>query len=162
MISGMFRIFRSQSRKPHGAATISRICITAIPLACLLAAESASAHHSAVQYDAAKRVMLTGTLTKVDWRNPHVELSLEVKDDSGHAKLWVVETVPPNRFASRNIGKAIFENAIGQILLVEICPTRDGSPFGLLRKVTFSDASVVKCGDQGVGGNCTRESTSQR
>jgi hypothetical protein len=85
MISGMLRIFRSQNRKQHGT-TISRICISAIPLACLLAAGSALAHHSASQYDAAKRVMLIGTLSKVDWRNPHVEVSLEVKDGNGPAK----------------------------------------------------------------------------
>lgn len=162
MTSGMFRIFRSQSRKACWAATTFRSWITAISLVCVLAAGSASAHHSATQYDAAKRVTLTGTLTKVDWRNPHIEISLEVKDDSGHAKLWLVETVPPNRFASHNIRRAIFDNAIGQILMVEISPTRDGSLFGILRKIAFPDGSVVQCGNEGVGGNCVRESTSQR
>ena len=162
MISGMLRIFHSQSRKKYGAATTSRICVTAIPLACLLAAGSAAAHHSASQYDRDKRVVVTGTLTKIDLRNPHIEVSLEVKHDSGHAELWLVETLPPNRFASHNIRKAIFENAIGQILMMEVHPTRDGSPFGLLRKITFPDGSVVVCGNEGVGGNCIWQSTSQR
>ena len=162
MISGMLMVSHSQSRKQNGAATTSRISITTVLLGCLLAAGWVSAHHSASQYDAAKRVMLTGTLAKVDWRNPHIEVSLEVKDDSGHAKLWLVESLPPNRFASQNIPKTIFENAIGQILMVEISPTRDGSPFGILRKITFPDGSVVECGNEGVGGNCIRESTSQK
>ena len=161
MTSGMFRTFRIQWRN-QGAATTSRLCIAAIPLACLLAAGSASAHHSGTQYDAAKRVMLTGTVTKVDWRNPHVEISLEVKDDNGHAEIWLLESVPPNRFASRNLSRAVFENAIGQILMVEISPTRDGSPFGILRSITFPDGSVMQCGDEGLGGNCTRGATSQR
>ena len=162
MTSGIVRIFRSQSRKQYGLATTCRIYTTAIPLACLLAAASASAHHSATQYDRDKRVVLTGSLTKVDWRNPHIEFSLEVKDGNGHATLWLVETVPPNRFAYRNIRKAIFESAIGQILMMEILPTRDGSPYGLLRKITFSDGSVVRCGDMGVGGSCVWEPASQR
>src|SRR5438874_7397595 len=100
--------------------TIERsVCGASIALAFFLAASTAWAHHSMAQYDATKRVTLIGTLTKVDWRNPHVEISLDVKDDSGHATLWSVESVPPNRFASHNIDKAILEDAIGQILMME-------------------------------------------
>ena len=161
MTSGIVRIFRSQSRKQYGLTTC-RIYTTAIPLACLLAAASASAHHSATQYDRDRRVVLTGSLTKVDWRNPHIEFSLEVKDDRGHGTHWLVESLPPNRYANRNIPKAIFERAVGQILTMEIFPARDGSPYGLLRKVTFSDGSVVSCGDAGVGGSCAWESASHR
>jgi hypothetical protein len=114
------------------------------------------------QYDQTKKVTITGTLTKVDWRNPHIEFSLDVKDDSGRTRHWVVESLPPNRFASHDIERALFTPFLGRTLIMEISPTRDGSPFGILRVITFPDGSVVNCGYEGVGGNCTRLSAVSR
>ena len=138
-----------------------RIWSAAIVLACLPAAESAWAHHSATQYDNTRQVRLTGTLTKVDWRNPHIEFLLDVKDDQGQVRSWLIESNPPNRFARRNIDKAVFEGAIGQAVTVEANPERDGAPFGILVDILFPDGSVVKCERQ-VSGNCTWEPKSQR
>ena len=129
--------------------------LAAILLACLLAAAS-GAHHSATQYDNAKRVTLTGTFTGIDWRNPHIEFTLEVKGDSGQSEIWLVETVPPNRLVSRNITKSDFQKAVGQSVTLVISPTRDGSRYGILRKITFADGNVVDCGDLGVSSNCKR------
>ena len=47
------------------------------------------AHHSfAAEFDAGKRVTLKGTVTKVDWRNPHIYVYLNVKDDTGKVTEW--------------------------------------------------------------------------
>ena len=141
--------------------TFRKRCNASVALALTLAAASTWAHHSATQYDHTRHVTLAGTLTKVDWRNPHIEFSLEANENDGQTRSWLIESNPPNRFARRDINKAVFENAIGQTVTVVANPEQDGSPFGILVKITFPDGSVVNCERQ-VSGNCTWEPLSQR
>jgi len=115
-----------------------------LALGIMLAAGAAWAHHSSrVYFDATKRVKLTGTLTKVDWRNPHIRFSLEVKGDQGQVESWVIAGGPPNLMANHNISKADFQKAIGQTVTVEADPARDGSPSAEYWKITFPDGRVV-------------------
>ena len=61
------------------------------------AAGAAQAHHSfAAQYDANQQVTLNGTITKVEWTNPHAYFYLDVVDDSGKVVNWAVEGGAPN------------------------------------------------------------------
>ena len=63
----------------------------------VLAAAQLVAHHSfAAEFDGNKRVTLKGTVTKVDWRNPHIYVYLNVKDDTGKVTEWACEGGPPN------------------------------------------------------------------
>ena len=56
-----------------------------------------SAHHSfGAEYDASKPITLTGTVTKVEWTNPHIHFYLDVKDKSGAVVNWKFEGYPPN------------------------------------------------------------------
>ena len=120
-----------------------RICNAAIALGCLLAAESAWAHHSsAVFFDSTKQFTLTGTLSKVQWWNPHIQFSVEAKGDKGQAESWLIQSEPPNIMKSHNISKAIFEKAIGQTITVEVHPARDGSRNGEMGKITFQDGTM--------------------
>ena len=62
----------------------------------LPAAAPLLAHHSfAAEYDAKKPFEMKGTITKVDWMNPHVYFYLDVKDESGKASNWAFEMGPP-------------------------------------------------------------------
>ena len=62
-----------------------------------LAAGAAQAHHSfAAHYDANQQVTLNGTITKVEWTNPHAYFYLDVVDDSGKVVNWAVEGGAPN------------------------------------------------------------------
>jgi hypothetical protein len=57
----------------------------------------ASAHHSfAAQYDSSKPVQMSGTVTKVEWTNPHARLYIDVRDDSGQTANWNFEMASPN------------------------------------------------------------------
>lgn len=106
---------------------------------------SVRAHHSfAAGYDLSKKITLTGTLTKIDWRNPHIEVSLEAKGDRGQVEAWVIEGMPPSWFRTRNVGKADFEKAIGHPVTVEAVRARDGSLAGLLQQITFPDGNSVR------------------
>src|SRR6202167_2060792 len=63
----------------------------------LMASVQLWAHHSfAAEFDANKRVTLKGVVTSVDWRNPHIYVYLNVKDDRGNVNEWACELGPPN------------------------------------------------------------------
>jgi len=59
-----------------------------------------SAHHSfAAQYDASKPIEMRGTVTKVEWTNPHARLYVDVRDDHGQVANWNFEMASPNILA---------------------------------------------------------------
>src|SRR5262245_14481909 len=105
------------------------------------AAVSLRAHHSAVLFDISRTFTLTGTLTKVDWRNPHVEVFVEVKREDNVIETWELETGAPAWFRARNLAKSDFEKALGKTIIVEGVRAKDGSPYGYLYKIVFPDRS---------------------
>jgi len=88
-------------------------------IALALTTGDASAHHSFAPFDMDKRATLIGTLTKVDWRNPHIEISIDVKSDQGRVEPWVIEGGPPARFKDYGVSKDSFARAIGLMVTVE-------------------------------------------
>jgi len=104
----------------------------------------ATAHHNmSAVYDFNDRVTLTGTLTKVDWRNPHMEIVIDAKRDAGEVESWKGEGPAPIFFKSRDIEKADFEKAIGKMMTIEVSRARDGSTSGLLRNITMPDGKMI-------------------
>jgi hypothetical protein len=94
----------------------------------LLAASvpAAVAHHSfAAEFDANKPVKLTGTVTKVEWTNPHTWFYLDVKDEKGTVANWGFEMGSPNGLMragwTRNSMK------VGDVITVEASRAKDGS-----------------------------------
>jgi hypothetical protein len=64
---------------------------------CLLAAASASAHHAfSAEYDADRPITLTGTVTLLEWTNPHARLYIDAPNDDGDIVNWDLELGPPN------------------------------------------------------------------
>jgi uncharacterized protein DUF6152 len=113
-------------------------------LALILAGGAARAHHGyAAIFDASKKLTLAGTLTKVDWRNPHIHFSLDAKDNDGRAQAWTIEAAPPSFFARHGVSKIEFQNAIGTPVNLEMYRAKDGSLLGSLLKITFADGKIV-------------------
>jgi hypothetical protein len=109
-----------------------------------LFASTAFAHHNmSAAFDFNDRVNLTGTLSKVDWRNPHIHLEIEVKDANGATETWGIEGPAPSFFRVRDIGKADFEAAMGKTVKTELSRARDKSKSGLIRTLTLPDGKVV-------------------
>ena len=80
-------------------------------------------------------------MVKVDWRNPHVEIFVEVKRDADKIETWELETGAPSWFRGRQLAKADFEKAVGQNVTVEGVRARDGSPNGYLYRIVFPDGT---------------------
>ena len=121
------------------------VVVTAfIAVGALLAASAALAHHNmSAVFDFNQRFTVTGVLTKFDWRNPHVQLSVDVKGDRGQGEAWVFEGPNPGFFRNRNVNKSHFEAAINKTVTVEASRARDGSRSGLIRMITLPDGTVV-------------------
>jgi Family of unknown function (DUF6152) len=105
---------------------------------------TASAHHNMTAlFDFNDRVTLTGTLTKIDWRNPHTYLIVDVKNAKGAMESWSAEGPSPSWFRIRDIGKADFEASLSKSLTLELSRARDKSLSGLLRTITMPNGRVV-------------------
>jgi hypothetical protein len=102
-----------------------------------LLASSGSAHHSfAAQFDADKPIKLTGTITKVAWRNPHAWFYFDVKVDSGDVANWGMELASPNLLVRKGWPRSFMK--VGDGITVEGFHARDGSNTGNARTVTIN------------------------
>ena len=104
----------------------------------LVAEQPALAHHSfSAVFDDKKPIKLTGTVTKVEWQNPHTWFYMDVKDDSGKATNWGMEMGSPNLLIrsgwSRNSMK------IGDMVTIEGFRARDGSNNGNAQVVVLTN-----------------------
>ena len=113
-------------------------------LGATLLASAAWAHHNmSAVFDFNDRVTLTGTLTEVDWRNPHIALLLEVKAEGQEPQSWSIEGPPPGFFRTRDVNKTHVEAAVGMTVIAEASRARDGSQSGLLRTMTLPGGEVL-------------------
>ena len=108
-----------------------------LALAWHLAAAPAFAHHSfAAEFDARQPITLTGTVTKVEWTNPHVWFYIDVKDASGKVTNWGMEMGGPNGLLragwTRNSMKA------GDVVTVDGFKARSGNPIGNATSVAMA------------------------
>jgi hypothetical protein len=115
-----------------------------IVFAVLLLGNGASAHHNMTAlFDFNDRVTVTGSLTKIDWRNPHIYLTIDVKNAKGSMENWQGEGPAPSWFRIRDVGKADFEKSIEKTLTLELSRARDKSLSGLIRTITLPDGKVI-------------------
>jgi hypothetical protein len=104
----------------------------------LLAAAPLLAHHSfAAEYDAKKPIELKGTITKVDWMNPHVYFYIDVKDDSGKIANWAFEMGPPRLLERGGWKKSTMKE--GDEVIVNGTLAKDGGKHGNARSVTLAN-----------------------
>jgi Family of unknown function (DUF6152) len=100
------------------------------------------AHHSfAAQYDRTKPITLKGTVTKVEWMNPHIYFYIEVKDEADHVTNWAIEGGAPSMLY-RN-GWRIDSLKVGDRVTVDGWMAKDGSKLANMRTATFADGKTV-------------------
>ena len=116
-----------------------------IAIALLLAAGPVLAHHSpSAVFDMSKDFTLTGTLTKVDWINPHIVVYIDAKKDDGSVENWKFESNPPSWFRRVSLGRDDFAKAIGQTVTVKGVRAKAGGLYGYLLKITFPDGNSLE------------------
>lgn len=114
-----------------------------VALAAVVFAGAAWAHHNmSAIYDFNDRITMTGTLTKIDWRNPHIELIVSTKNGQ-EVQSWALEGPSPTFFRARDITRADIEAALNKTVTAEASRARNGSKSGLLRVMTLPDGKVV-------------------
>ena len=121
--------------------------IRRVALSCLCAFATiagVSAHHNmSALFDVTQRFTRTGTLTRVDWRNPHIYVFVDVKTEQGATERWAFEGPSPGFFRQRDVGKENFESSMEKAVKVEASRARDGSHTGLMREITLADGKIV-------------------
>jgi hypothetical protein len=112
---------------------------------CLMAGAPLQAHHStAGVYDPGKEEEVTGTLSKLQFVNPHGTITVTVKNEDGTTTDWTFTTGSATALARRGISK-VGPNAlkIGEELTVTFTPARNGSPLGGLKSIKRANGQVL-------------------
>jgi hypothetical protein len=118
--------------------TIMRTALPSLTLCVLAAALPAYAHHSfPAQYDVDQPITLTGTVTKVEWTNPHIFVYVDVPDEeTGAVVNWALEMGGPN--ALLRLGWKRDSLQPGDVVTVEGSLARDGSNLANAKSIVMT------------------------
>jgi hypothetical protein len=126
-------------------------CLVAILGVLLAGASPVLAHHSvAGQFDTTKSLILKGSISKVQWMNPHIYLYLDVKEADGTVSSWALETLPTAMMRKAGLSKEAVMGTPGEVVTVLIVPARDGTKHvGWISKITYADGRYYALGGAG-------------
>jgi hypothetical protein len=99
-----------------------------------------SAHHSRAGYSE-KPITLKGVVSSVSWRNPHIWINFDVKDDTGKVIRWSGELSSTTSMLAAGLGKDTLKP--GDEIVVTAAPSEAGSPQGLIASIKRADGTVV-------------------
>ena len=126
------------------------LTLAGVALAILVAGGSALAHHAfSAEFDATKPVALRGTITKMEWINPHAWMHIDVTAEDGTVESWMIEAGPPGALVRRGWRKDSVTPGIE--VLVEGYQAIDGALRANGRDVTFPDGTRLFAGSSGTG-----------
>ena len=108
----------------------------------VIAAVPGFAHHSfSAEYDRSKPISLKGTVTKVEWMNPHARFYVDVKDDGGKVTNWEFELGSPNGMMRQGWTRNSLK--VGDVVEVNGSRAKDGSNLVNANNVAFEDGKRV-------------------
>jgi uncharacterized protein DUF6152 len=122
----------------------AKLAVLVVGLAMLAAAVPVVAHHSfAAEFDASKPIKLTGTVTKIEWMNPHTYFYIDVTEN-GKTENWGMEMGSPNGLMRQGWTRNSMK--VGDVVTVEGSRAKDGSNIGNARSVTLSGGQRLFAG----------------
>ena len=127
----------------------SLAAIFVLTVALLIVSPSLVAHHGAASFDTAKKITLKGSVVEWFWANPHCFLRFSVKDESGQAVEWVVETQSGPNILPLGYTKQTFKP--GDEVAVTLQPVRNGKPLGRLLSVVLPNGKKLGAMGEGSG-----------
>jgi Family of unknown function (DUF6152) len=130
----------------------SKLSLIALSASLLVAAAApAFAHHAfAAEFDAKKPVKLRGTVTKMEWINPHTWIYMDVKKPDGTVEEWMIEAGTPNTLLRRGFTKDSLK--AGTEVLVDGYQSKDGSLRANGRDLTLPDGKTLFLGSNDAAG----------
>jgi len=130
----------------------ARMTLALAVLGTVLLASQAGAHHSfAAEFDADSPIELTGTVTKVEWANPHTFFYIDVSETTGQIDNWALELGSPNGLMRRGWTRNSMK--IGDTVTVTGWRAKDGSLKGNARSVTMSTGQKLFAGSSNDAAN---------
>jgi hypothetical protein len=112
----------------------------------LLTGGASLAHHSlSGVYDIRKSGELTGTVTKVEFTNPHGAMHVAVDSDGGAKTEWILTTGSANTLSSLGFGRGGPNTVVeGDVVTITYFPARNGKPLGFIRSITLPNANTIE------------------
>ncbi len=124
------------------------LVVNAVTVTMLATAHAALGHHSfAAQFHADKPVTLEGTVTKVEWQNPHIWVYLDVGEPDGQVAAWECEGDNPNNLTRRGWTKDSVE--VGKSITIYGFQARNGSSVCNGRTWVFGGRTVFAAANDG-------------
>jgi hypothetical protein len=119
--------------------------VLAAAVGLIVAAVPVAAHHSfAAEYDANKKIAVTGTVVKLEWTNPHARLYVDAKDDRGAVVHWDFELGPPTALMRRGWNRNSLKP--GHVVTVDGFLSKSEPNIANARSVTLADGRQVFAG----------------
>ncbi|MGA2711796.1 MAG: DUF6152 family protein [Bryobacteraceae bacterium] len=112
----------------------------------LLSALPLWAHHSiSAEFDTSRSFTVKGTITKIEWVNPHAYVYVDSKDDKGGVTSYSFETGPPGNLRRSGIIRTMF--TVGDTVTIDAYASKDGSKYlGLVKAYHFADGHTIVIG----------------
>ena len=126
------------------------VVVAGLALGLLVTVASLSAHHAfAAEFDANKPLQMKGTVTKMEWLNPHVWLHMDVKMPNGTVENWAFEAGTPSVLFRRGFTRKSL--LPGTVVIIDGYRAKDGSRRANGRDLTFEDGKKLFMGSSGTG-----------